>query len=100
MRWENTDRQTRFFKQTGFKISQGGMTRSEFRQRMQEKFNNLPNANKKYTISPIFTDIGIRGHVGEKLMRGSRVKIYDPSDSNIEEEEAGKIIGFYLFEYK
>lgn len=88
--------------QRSFKISQGGFTYDEFIDRIRERFKKAwqQGNRKEYTISVIYENLGVRGHRGPPITFNSDIQIYDPSDSNIEREDAGNIIGFYLFEWE
>lgn len=94
----------RIRKQEGFRITRGGMSRDQLQRRLQDyldrKTNTPEGRNKEYKITVVYENIGPRGHQGEGFRRGGVLQLYEPSDSNISEDDAGKIVSFFILSWE
>jgi hypothetical protein len=90
-------------RQNAFKINNGGMTRNQLTSELEKMLHEQWRSGHRgqYKLTVLYKNAGFRStRDAIKMSRDNIiVNIDDTSDSNIPEEEAGKIIGFYLYDF-
>lgn len=90
-------------RQNAFKINNGGMTRNQLTRQLENMLEEQWKTGQRgqYKLTVLYKNAGFRStRDAIKITKNNiLVNIDDTSDSNITEEEAGKIIGFYLYDF-
>ena len=90
-------------RQKSYKIDNGGMTRKQLTQELEKMLEKQARTGHKgqYKLTVFYKNAGFRSTRDAIKMSKNNIiiNIDDTSDSNITEEEAGKIIYFYLYDF-
>lgn len=88
-------------KQNAFRLTNGGMTKNQLENSIEKMLQKSWEKGRRgeYKLTVLYENAGFRTCPAVKLRKNNIiVEVTDTTDSNISEEEAGKIIAFYLYD--